>query len=258
MFSSIISSNIYQALSKWALTKKEKNIIIDPLSCFIKIGLLNFYQEGTKISITNNQIKFDEPNYFQGVIRSFNGDGRDDLHNIFNPIQKCIKWYWKDPKYEKEEPDFSVENRDKIIDSKKRKIAFLFDIAARGLKILKKSYSSSSAIQYTLDYYIDIIENRRIIIHLTSPNDGENDGKVIENLDISVDDNNRIHKFLKKLWNDREIEIICNMFEEFQSKKDKEGSEKDVENIIISITTFTENKERKLNEFLETHTKVLL
>ena len=48
------------------------------------------------------------------------------------------------------------------------------------------------------------------------------------------------------------------MFEEFQSKKDKEGSEKDVENIIISITTFTENKERKLNEFLETHTKVLL
>ena len=84
------------------------------------------------------------------------------------------------------------------------------------------------------------------------------DGKVLENLDISVDDNNRIHKFLKKLWNDREIEIICNMFEEFQSKKDKEGSEKDVENIIISITTFTENKERKLNEFLETHTKVLL
>ena len=267
MFSSLISSNIYQALSKWALTSKEKNIIIDPLSCFIKIGLLNFYQEGTKISITNNQIKFDEPNYFQGVIRSFNGDGRDDLHNIFNPIQKCIKWYWKDPKYEKEEDsDSKVKNRDKRIDSRKRKISFLFDIAANGLKRLKKSYPSSCAIQYTLDYYIDIIENKRII-HLTPPdegNDGDNrennggDGKVLENLDISVDDNNRIHKFLKKLWNDREIEIICNMFEEFQSKKDKEGSEKDVENIIISITTFTENKERKLNEFLETHTKVLL
>ena len=83
MFSSLISSNIYQALSKWALTSKEKNIIIDPLSCFIKIGLLNFYQEGTKISITNNQIKFDEPNYFQGVKKKIPGfDERQDTYEI--------------------------------------------------------------------------------------------------------------------------------------------------------------------------------
>ena len=46
MFSSILSSNIYQAVSKWALSNKEKNIIIDPLCCFIKLSLLNFYPEG--------------------------------------------------------------------------------------------------------------------------------------------------------------------------------------------------------------------
>ena len=87
MFSSLISSNIYQALSKWALTSKEKNIIIDPLSCFIKIGLLNFYQEGTKISITNNQIKFDEPNYFQDCLQLHWYTLPHYMHQI---LQNCL------------------------------------------------------------------------------------------------------------------------------------------------------------------------
>lgn len=257
MFTSILTSNLYQTLSKWAVSSKEKNIIIDPLSCFIKLGLLNFYPIGTKISITNNQITFNEPGYMQGVVRTFKGDGRDDLHNVFNPIQKCIKWYWRDLGYEVDNNNLEVvDNKNdkgtkkrwrKTSENTKQKLALLFQMAIAGLYKLKRAYSPSCTIQHALDRYIDVIENKRIIKSDES-----------ENLSVSEDENSKIHQFLKDLWNDREIEIIANMMEEFNAKKEGDDSEKDVENIIVSITTYTENKERKLHEFLERHTKVLL
>jgi len=229
MLTSILSSNIYQALSKWALSNKEKNIIIDPLSCFIKLSLLNFYPEGTKISIANNHITFNEPGYLQGVIRTIKGDGRDDLHNIFNPLQKGIRWYWRD-----------IGDETKL-----NMISLLFDMTISGLSKLKKAYNPNSTIQHTLDYYLVCVRDKKIIRSDTTETDNDND-------------NNKIHRFLKRLWNDRELEIIIGMLNEFKTKYENKSDERDIENLILSITTFTENKERKLNEFLENHTKVLI
>lgn len=238
MFSSILSSNIYQAVSKWALSNKEKNIIIDPLCCFIKLSLLNFYPEGTKISIANNHITFNEPGYLQGIIRTIKGDGRDDLHNIFNPLQKGIRWYWKD-----------VGDETKL-----NLISLLFDMTISGLIKLKKAYNMNSTIQHTLDYYLVCMKDKKVV---KSDNDIKEDDAA-DGLNLSEDDNNKIHRFLKKLWNDRELEIIIGMLNEFKMKRENKSDERDIENLILSITTFTENKERKLNEFLENHTKVLI
>ena len=249
MLTSILSSNIYQALSKWALSNKEKNIIIDPLSCFIKLSLLNFYPEGTKISISNNHITFNEPGYLQGVIRTIKGDGRDDLHNIFNPLQKGIRWYWKD-----------ISDETKL-----NMISLLFDMTISGLSKLKKAYNPNSTIQHTLDYYLVCVRDKKIIRSDTTDNDNNNNNTdsgvgdgAADGLNLSEDDNNKIHRFLKRLWNDRELEIIIGMLNEFKTKYENKSDERDIENLILSITTFTENKERKLNEFLENHTKVLI
>lgn len=241
MLTSILSSNIYQALSKWALSNKEKNIIIDPLSCFIKLSLLNFYPEGTKISISNNHITFNEPGYLQGLIRTIKGDGRDDLHNIFNPLQKGIRWYWKD-----------IDDESKL-----NMISLLFDMTISGLSKLKKAYNPNSTIQHTLDYYLVCVRDKKIIKSDRTENDNNSADGAADGLNLSEDDNNKIHRFLKKLWNDRELDIIIGMLNEFRIKNENNSDERDIENLILSITTFTENKERKLNEFLENHTKVL-
>ena len=48
------------------ISNKEKNTILDPLTCIIKLGILNFKPKGTKISINNNRITYHEPSLLQG------------------------------------------------------------------------------------------------------------------------------------------------------------------------------------------------
>ena len=76
--------------------KSERNVIIDPFSCLIKLSLLRFLDPGTKISIYQNRIHFNSPTYVQGFIRFLYGDNREHLHNLYMPIQKCVEWYWND------------------------------------------------------------------------------------------------------------------------------------------------------------------
>ena len=114
-----MSTGLYDSIKYFLFNKKDKNIIIDPFSCIIKLGLLSYQNEGTKISIIDNQINFNGPNVGQGIIRYLYGDGREDLHNLFKPIQKSVEWY--------KERDFTD-------------IAFLFERAKVGMLVLKKSY----------------------------------------------------------------------------------------------------------------------
>ena len=78
----------------------DKKIILEPLSTILRLIIFIYKEKGTKISIYNNAIYYNEPNYFQGFIRNFNGDKREDLHNIYYPILKSFEWYdYHDPIY---------------------------------------------------------------------------------------------------------------------------------------------------------------
>ena len=138
MLSDIITSGSIHSI-KYILQKKEKNVIIDPFSCLIKLCLIKYLDEGTKISIHQNRLNFNAPSYIQGFIRFIYGDNREDLHNILLPIQKCSEWFWND------------NNNDMI---------YLFNNAVLGLKFLKHSYSAYATIQHTIDYYIIILMQR--------------------------------------------------------------------------------------------------
>merc|ERR1712127_680972 len=70
-----------------------KKQILDPLSCLCKIGMLAYYNTGTKISIINNIILFQEPSGVQWVKRKYFGDGKNDISTLYNPILKAIEWY---------------------------------------------------------------------------------------------------------------------------------------------------------------------
>ena len=72
-------------------TSENKNIILEPISCIFRMILLKYKLKGTKISIYNNSINYNEPNYLQGIIRSYNGDTREDLHNLYNPFLKSFE-----------------------------------------------------------------------------------------------------------------------------------------------------------------------
>ena len=193
--------------------KQDKNIIIDPMSCLIKLSILKFFPNGTKISINDNSVSILDPGLLQGTFRFFKGDGREDLHNLYIPLIKSIEWYW------------CQDNKD---------IKILFDFSIDGLEILKSSYPTNSTICHTLDLYIH---------HLITKQTKTLQNKEI--LDMNKD-NNKIHEYLKQLWNEREIHIIIELLLEYNKNKTEKQ-------ILQSIINLTSAKEIKLREFLKQH-----
>jgi len=193
--------------------KEDKNVIIDPMSCLIKLSILKFCPIGTKISICDNMITILDPGLLQGPFRFIKGDGREDLHNLYVPLIKSIEWFWNID-------DTEIKN--------------LFDFAINGLEILKSSYPINSTICHTLDLYIH---------HLTTKQTKTFQNKEI---DYNHSPNNEIHDYVKNLWNQREIHIIIELLLEYEKNK----AEKQILNSILNLTNA---KEIKLKEFLKQH-----
>jgi len=222
MLTDIFKSTMSHIFNSYINQNKEKNIIIDPMTSLIKLSLLNYYPKGTKIGICNDKIYFHEPSYFQGALRYLRGDGREDLHNLYNPIKKAIEWYWN-------ETD--------------REINYLFNQSILGLKKLKTAYNVNSTIQYTLDYYIHSIQIKTFLY--------DNTNEII--LTTRKSEKNKIHEYLKELWSNREIHIIIELLQEMESKQ-----EELLKPIQESIQKITETKEHILYEFLKEHASVLV
>ena len=120
--------------------------------------LLNYKNEGVKISIVNNSIQYNEPSYYQGFFRSVNGDTREDLHNLYNPFLKAFEWY-------------SVKENEKF--------KYFYQKCNDGLTKLLKSYDKGSIIHYTLTHYCkmfkDVIEGKEIDV------EGEEESPLLDN-----------------------------------------------------------------------------
>lgn len=211
---------------------KEKNIIIDPLSCLIKLGLLTFYPVGTKISIAENRISISEPSLLQGTFRFLNGDGREDLHNLCTPIMKSIEWYWN---------------------PEDKEIGALFEYAITGLEKLRNTYPSNSIISHCLDLYTQYLINKKVKKVSSDEPIGPKKKKsssLSGDEQQRVEDDNKIHNFLKSLWTPREIHIIIQTMLEYDAKLKTNKSEIDK---LHSILEMTAAKERELAIFLKLH-----
>ena len=76
-----------------------KNDILDPLSLVIKLYIYSFKPNGTKISILNNKIHFQNKGIFQSTVRTLNGDTKNDLINMLFPLTyACEKYLQSDKK----------------------------------------------------------------------------------------------------------------------------------------------------------------
>ena len=83
-FGFTITKKIGSAIVRNKIKRRLKSIIRE---------LLKYKDKGVKISITNNSIQYSDASMFQGILRSYNGDTREDLHNLYNPFLKAFEWY---------------------------------------------------------------------------------------------------------------------------------------------------------------------
>ena len=128
--------NIYKVYEMIPQKDNSKQLILEPLSCVLKLGLLQHKPLGTKISVSNNSLHYHEPSFLQGITRSLGGDSRQDLHNICHPIMKCLEWY-------------PLEE-----------YAFFYEECLKGLQQFKSSYEEQSLINHTIEHYIGLVTGK--------------------------------------------------------------------------------------------------
>jgi len=199
---------------------KSKNIILEPISCVVKLILLNYKSEGTKIAIGNNSIDFYEPSQFQGLLRNINGDGREDLHNIYNPILKCIEWYPpnEDIKYE-----------------------YFYKMCNEGIKKLINAYDKDSTISQALELYCKTLTDAMDKKDIERGIDNEENTKEVMYPESPLLDT------LKDFWKKEEIELLFSLFQIIEKNENKEERITYIENIVNTIQI----KEKRLYDFIQ-------
>ena len=191
-------SVIFSQLSASSETRIE---FLDPFCATVKLGVLTFKPNGTKISIHNNTIHIQEPSTFQGVMRWLNSDERDQLHQLRLPIL-----YFR-----------GVELGHIVIDDfkiDKDQMASINEFAVQGLIKLKTTYETAkkvgSMVKNCLDDYIKT---------LSHPYSKEEYMKELSSLDkptMFV-----IYKEFMKKWDNTDIDTILNLFGKTKKVIDK-------------------------------------
>ena len=230
------------------LFKSQEKQILDPFSTIIKLALLNYKDIGTKLSIVNNQIYFSEPTLLQPPIRRLNGDTRDDIHNLSEPITCAIKWY--------QHTDINID--------------FIFKKALKGIEKLKKSYTDenqSNLVLHTLDYFQKLIENctsndnEMINLNINSNNSITNNNKDPGSEQQESDENiftsninNTLGDKLKKSWYKNDFKILRSLFE-FADDNIKDNIE--YQYLINSIEKYMDGKDDIIKGIIDQSSKSL-
>jgi hypothetical protein len=70
-----------------------KKQLLDPLSTMVKLIQLNFRANQTKISIHDHVLILQDPTGYQWAVRWYNGDGRENIGELYYAIVRLIKWF---------------------------------------------------------------------------------------------------------------------------------------------------------------------
>ena len=129
--------------------KKERfETILEPLQAILQIGYLSFAPIGTKLTIHNNILQIQIPNYSQPVIRWYNNDTQEDLFYLFNIFYRFKKFY-------------HFMNDSKSSQENKKLYDLLIELAKTGIGNLIRTYSQTDKIHilHTLQMYKTILES---------------------------------------------------------------------------------------------------
>jgi len=192
-------------------TKERSDMILEPLQVMITLGLLGFCPVGTKVNISQNTLYIHEPSIFQGAMRWFEGDSKDDLYYLFHAIRRYYKWYM---------------NKDN------EQYDYILLLAKNGIKNLIQTYKNADkqSILHTLSLYHNILE-------LNTPElfESGSDGDT-----ITID---QVFGKITSLYEPRLLTIIFNIFKTLESLTDSEYTTSYIA-ALRAIMTPTENSLR--------------
>jgi hypothetical protein len=183
--------------------KERFDIILEPMQAMTQIALISFCPKGSKLSITNNLLLIQTPNWIQGLTRSYNHDRRDDLFFLFNAIVRFNKFY----SYMKTK----TGEENKLYE-------LILKLSKKGIDSILQTYASSDqpSLLHTLQMYRTMLDRPEIFTQEATVTKHKN--TVVDDNDDS-DDDDSIENEIKKST----IETNIN------------NSNKDIDDVFIKI-----------------------
>ena len=69
------------------------NQVLEPFSTLLKLAIISYKSDGTKIAVLKNKLYIQEPGVSQGIVRYAWGNNREEIHFLLKPIMRCIDLY---------------------------------------------------------------------------------------------------------------------------------------------------------------------
>jgi len=188
-------------LYKTIKTKKKKErfeTILEPLQALLQIAYLSFTPIGTKLTIHNNILYIQPPNYSQSIVRWYNNDTQEDLFYLFNIFYRFKKFYYflyardGDGNSGNSGNDVAAgvavkdcEHSAKIVNKKLYEL--LIQLAKNGIGNLIRTYGQTEKIHilHTLQMYKNILETDTEFTKQNQRLDVYNHNHDVDNLIVS-------------------------------------------------------------------------
>ena len=172
--------------------KERSDMILEPLQVMIQLSLVSKCPIGTKVSVSDNILQIQQPYLYQGILRWWQADNKDDLYYLFHAIRRYYKWY---------------KNQDsKIFNS-------ILETAIQGIDRLIETYSQCNdkqSIVHTLSLYKNVLSlDTPALFSDSSNNEVINIDNVFENI--------------TKLYDKRLLKIIHNLLLLFKEEQNEEN-----------------------------------
>lgn len=177
-----------------------KKQLLDPFGTLCKLISLNFSELNTKISIHNHILSLQKPYGYQFVVRMINGDGRENISELFYAIVRIIKWYLV-----ADIPNNSEENWVAI--AKNNEIKRLVQYVCMALRKLQETYEFGNVV-LAIQFYINILEDA-----INGNFDDNKLPKYIMDLDCEYETLIDYDK-LRNFWEYKKLKRICELYDE--------------------------------------------
>ena len=139
--SSLVSLNLnkmFQKSNKITLSSNQE--ILNPITTMFRLVMVSFSPCGSKLHISNNSLKPDNPTLLQPFTRWFNGSNRTNINNVCNPIRVFLEW-----------------SKDEKLVSKKC-YDYIRPCVIAGLENIKSTYKEEKLLHHSLNYYIGLFD----------------------------------------------------------------------------------------------------